>query len=63
LSALRVGEMSEYTLHGSLGVVCCGADEHSFEALYKKADSALYSVKRHGKNNFALYSPEQINSN
>ncbi|MEG1730291.1 MAG: diguanylate cyclase [Oscillospiraceae bacterium] len=63
LSALRVGEMSEYTLHGSLGVVCCGADEHSFEALYKKADSALYSVKRHGKNNFALYSPEQINPN
>lgn len=55
-SELRVGEDNTYPLHCSLGAVVSHAQESSFEALYQQADAALYHVKNHGKNNYALYS-------
>ncbi|MEG2453034.1 MAG: diguanylate cyclase [Clostridium sp.] len=55
LSTLCVGENNEYHLHASIGVTISSADQENFETLYKKADTALYYVKRHGKNNYALY--------
>ncbi|MEG0780400.1 MAG: PAS domain-containing protein, partial [Oscillospiraceae bacterium] len=56
LSALRVGEREDYPLHGSIGVAMSDTDD--FAALYKKADAALYYVKRHGKNNYAFYTSD-----
>ncbi len=57
LSRIRFGEAGEMQLHGSIGaVVNTGAD--CFETLYKKADRALYYVKRNGKNDYAFYSHE-----
>ncbi|MEG1584336.1 MAG: diguanylate cyclase, partial [Anaerovorax sp.] len=55
LSALRVGENDGYQIHGSVGVIISHSGEDSFETLYKKADTALYYVKRHGKSNYAFY--------
>ncbi|MEG0598425.1 MAG: GGDEF domain-containing protein, partial [Oscillospiraceae bacterium] len=55
LSALRVGEGEDYPIHGSIGAAIGRTGGDTFEALYKQADTALYDVKRHGKNNYALY--------
>ncbi|MEG1869462.1 MAG: diguanylate cyclase [Oscillospiraceae bacterium] len=60
LSSLRVGENNHYPLHGSIGVSISSSDNNDFETLYKQADTALYFVKRHGKNNYALYSDDMI---
>lgn len=57
LSRIRFGEDGGIQLHGSVGaVVNSGSD--TFETLYKKADKALYYVKRNGKNDYAFYSHE-----
>lgn len=53
-----VGVRDEYFIHCSAG---CAVEQHgedSFEELYRRADLALYHVKRNGKNNFAFYCPE-----
>lgn len=55
LSALRVGEGEDYPIHGSIGAAIGRTGRDTFEALYKQADTALYDVKRHGKNCYALY--------
>ena len=39
----------------SVGISIYPRDGGTFDALYKAADSALYSVKNHGKNAVALY--------
>lgn len=39
----------------SMGVAIFPQDAKTMESLMEKADSALYWVKSHGKNNFALY--------
>ncbi|MEG0270271.1 MAG: sensor domain-containing diguanylate cyclase [Clostridia bacterium] len=56
LYALHVGAQKEHTLHGSIGVVIHRQGQADFESLYQKADTALYYVKRHGKNNYAINS-------
>ncbi|MEG0590523.1 MAG: diguanylate cyclase [Lachnospiraceae bacterium] len=58
LSELRVGERDEYHLHGSIGIVISNSGKESFQTLYKKADVALYDVKKHGKNNCGYYSAD-----
>ena len=58
LASLHVGEKKEYSLHGSIGIVLRKSPEESFDALYKKADMALYHVKQNGKNNYAFYTSE-----
>lgn len=39
----------------SVGVALCPTDGTDFEALYQKADAALYEAKRNGKNQICLY--------
>lgn len=39
----------------SVGIALCPQDGASFDALYKKADEAMYYVKGSGGNNFAFY--------
>lgn len=42
-------------LKASIGVAIAPKDGQHIEALYQKADKALYRIKNQGKNNFALY--------
>ena len=42
----------------SIGVAVCPRDGADFDTLYRKVDAALYSVKRSGKDNYALYSEQ-----
>jgi len=57
LSRIRIGENCDVMLHASIGAVV-STGEDSFETLYRKADKAMYFVKRSGKNDYAFYSPE-----
>ncbi|SEL35600.1 diguanylate cyclase (GGDEF) domain-containing protein [Butyrivibrio sp. ob235] len=45
----------------SVGAVLCPDDGSDYQALYKKADRALYEVKQSGKHNYALYKHEENN--
>jgi len=56
LGRIVVGEDGSCRLSVSIGAVLTapGAQE-GFQSLYKRADAALYHVKRKGKNGFALY--------
>ncbi|MDO5562110.1 MAG: EAL domain-containing protein [Synergistaceae bacterium] len=48
----------EVQLSASIGIAVYPRDGEDFDALYKNADAALYSVKGSGKNGFALFSKE-----
>ncbi|MEG0780511.1 MAG: diguanylate cyclase, partial [Oscillospiraceae bacterium] len=49
------GEKQQCKISCSIGIIM--ADGDSFEALYRKADAALYQAKQNGKNQFVLYRP------
>jgi len=50
-------EQGTVNVQGSLGIVVSDPDvSDSTEELLKKADSAMYDVKRSGKNNYKIYS-------
>ena len=51
----HVGEYVKYSPAASIGAAVYPRDGRPFEELYKAADSALYSVKRNGKNGVAFY--------
>ena len=50
-----LGENMEIPLGVSIGAVFAPDEGTSFDELYKKADSALYEVKQHGKHGLAIY--------
>ena len=58
LSAMRIGEKNDVPLHGSVGAAYGVVGVDSFASLCCKADTALYYVKRNGKNGYAFYRPE-----
>ncbi len=58
LAAISVGENNERRVQCSIGCTIQTPETNSFEVLYNRVDTALYHVKRNGKNNFAFYSPE-----
>lgn len=58
LALLPVGESNEQTLHCSVGCAMGLAGQDSFDVLYKRADTALYHVKRNGKNDYVFYCPD-----
>ena len=60
LGEIRVGENDDYSIHCSIGAACGVVGSISFEALCKQADTALYHVKRSGKNNYAMYRSEMV---
>ena len=49
----------EVKVSSSIGYVIAPDDGITFETLYKKADKALYQVKKNGKNNFIRYQQEK----
>ncbi len=58
LAGLSVGPEDERRIHCSIGCAVQIPEKDTFESLYRRADMALYHVKRNGKNNFTFYSPE-----
>ncbi len=58
LSLITVGENNDRSLRCSIGCSVEVTGRDSFESMYKRADIALYHVKRSGKNSFAFYTPE-----
>ncbi len=60
LGNIFVGPKNEWRLHCSIGAVQWNADEDSFEEIYKKADIALYQVKRNSKNSYCFFKPEMV---
>ncbi|MDO5563179.1 MAG: diguanylate cyclase [Synergistaceae bacterium] len=58
LAGAWLDDDKKFPLRASVGVVAGEAGKDTFKALYKKADIALYSVKRKDKNDFAFYEPK-----
>ena len=56
VSNCPIGEHNEEMLHCCIGCTAGTGRRDSFTTLYKRADIALYSIKRQGKDNFAFYS-------
>ncbi len=58
LTTIRLGDQGQLPLRCSIGVVTGASGTDDFATLYKRADRALYHVKRNGKNDFAFYTVE-----
>lgn len=52
---VRIDSDAEKEFSCSVGIARYPFDGESYSALYEKADSAMYSVKKNGKNNYAFY--------
>ncbi|MGD0886682.1 MAG: diguanylate cyclase [Thermodesulfovibrionales bacterium] len=55
--AFRLGRY-ECSISGSIGISIFPADGDTTEILLKKADTAMFSVKRQGRNNYRFYEEE-----
>ncbi len=60
LTTITIGENNDNSLHCSMGVALADDSVHDFASLYKRADIALYHVKRNGKNNYSLFTDEMF---
>lgn len=49
------GESNKYAISGSVGIARFPQDGTTYNELYRRADLALYDVKRNGKNNVRLF--------
>ncbi len=58
LAAAKIGKNNCCTAKCSVGCTFCTPGKDDFDSAYKRADMALYSVKRSGKNSFAFYGDE-----
>lgn len=58
LSTRRIGKHNDVELRGSIGIAVGLTGRDSFDELYRRADTALYHIKRNGKNDYAFYTPE-----
>lgn len=47
-----------YEVMGSIGAALCPEDGKDYGTLLAHADTALYEAKRHGKNQYRLYRPD-----
>lgn len=54
----EVGEYVKYSVTASVGGAVFPRDADNFEDLYKAADRAVYSSKKHGKNQLSFYRQE-----
>lgn len=62
LTRIPIGEDNQHRIHCSIGCTLEAAGD-TFETIYKRADIALYNVKRSGKNNYAFYTAAMEESN
>ena len=50
-----VKTQGEVTISASIGIAICDSDMTDYEALFKRADKALYTTKENGRNGNTLY--------
>ena len=50
------------SLSTSIGIAVCGADDCELATVVEHADTAMYSAKNGGKNNYRVYHPEMSNT-
>ena len=62
ISQVLLGECNEWPIHCSMGCAVELPDTDTFDSLYQRADMALYHVKRSGKNNYAFFVSEMLES-
>lgn len=62
ISQVLLGECNERAIHCSVGCAVELPDTDTFDSLYQRADMALYHVKRSGKNNYAFFVSEMLES-
>ena len=60
LAGTFIGEKRERSIHCSIGCAVEKPGKDSYDTLFKRADIALYHVKRNGKNNYAFYEPAML---
>lgn len=60
LSGIAIGQNKEKRIHCSAGCAVEELGKDTFDSLYRRADVALYHVKRNGKNNFVFFEPHMI---
>lgn len=58
VAQVRLDNNPEYRAHICMGIATCPACGNEYEDLFKKADSALYKVKKNGKNGYKIYDPD-----
>ncbi len=58
----ELGEDMNIPIGVSIGAAICPDEGTDYATLYKKADQALYTVKRGGKHNFAFYKATESHS-
>lgn len=51
---------NHYQTSGSVGIVVADPVAESFESLYEKADQALYTAKRMGKNRYSIFGENDL---
>ena len=62
LTRIPIGDDNQRRIHCSIGCTLETAGD-TFDTIYKRADIALYSVKRSGKNNYAFYTTAMEETN
>lgn len=55
---VRRAYSGEVRISASVGIALCPRDGDDFDSLYRRADAALYSVKKSGKDSFAYFNRE-----
>ena len=55
IGSIRLGGKSSAPVSGSVGVALYPCDGKSYDELFRKADTAMYSAKKGGKNSFRVY--------
>ncbi len=60
-SSIHIEAAPERVFSCSIGIARCPADGKTYTELYEKADEAMYSVKKSGKNNFAFFEQGILN--
>ncbi len=59
-NSIHLEEAPERSFSCSIGVARFPMDGKTYTELYEKADEAMYSVKKSGKNNFAFFKQENL---
>ena len=55
IKALDIPEIKGHKLTSSAGIAFAPKDGENFMELYRRADNALYQVKRGGRDGYAVY--------
>ncbi|MBQ4347092.1 MAG: diguanylate cyclase [Firmicutes bacterium] len=63
LAGISIGKKDERRIHCSIGCTVQISETDIFEILFKQVDTALYHVKRNGKNNIAFYTSDMDSEN